>query len=141
MNERARAAVPGCRARAVRCMRAAYDTRAWSSTSPVVVVGPRARIRSSPPPPRARGRPAARAAADERDRIMSANAVDSRFATALGTPKASMGVAVALALLFYLPLAVESQPVPDSGGGFAFSVYYPEFVQHPPEQYIQVRQL
>ena len=44
-----------------------------------------------------------------------------------------MRVGVVLGLL---PLAVP-QPVPDSGNGFAFSVYYPEFVQQPLEQYIE----
>ena len=39
-------------------------------------------------------------------------------------------------VLGLLPLAVP-QPVPDSGNGFAFSVYYPEFVQQPLEQYIE----
>ena len=38
--------------------------------------------------------------------------------------------------LVLLPLALP-QPVPDSGNGFAFSVYYPQFVQHPLERYIE----
>ena len=41
-----------------------------------------------------------------------------------------------LTLVLLPPLALP-QPVPDSGNGFAFSVYYPEFVQQPLEQYIE----
>jgi hypothetical protein len=42
-----------------------------------------------------------------------------------------------LLLVALLPVALHSQPVPDSGGGFAWSVYYPRFQPHPPESYVK----